>query len=149
MHDWQTPCGSAGYNSHHVLMKRCTYSTNDVLLNVDGTETFSIFVVVTSLPSGWTADKYLPASYRARPKQRAWSVRREMAVVLQGSMHWPGGLPPLETVISSRNSQKWKMKASCHRLTQKHPAARVSANATSRPRPGRRDGGAILAGSAS
>ncbi|KAK2876130.1 hypothetical protein Q8A67_020226 [Cirrhinus molitorella] len=50
------------------------------------------------------------------------------------------GLPPLETVISSRNSQKWKMKASCHRLTRKHPAVRVSANATSRPRPERETG---------
>ncbi|KAK9965889.1 hypothetical protein ABG768_004955 [Culter alburnus] len=60
------------------------------------------------------------------------------------------GLPPLETVISSRNSQKWKMKASCHRLTQKHPSVRVSANATSRPRPEReRDRAAILTGSAS
>ncbi|CAM4711863.1 unnamed protein product [Leuciscus chuanchicus] len=40
------------------------------------------------------------------------------------------GLPPLETVISSRNSQKWKMKASCHRLTQKHRAGDLNGSST-------------------
>lgn len=66
-----------------------------------------------------------------RQKELAWRGRSKMAVVLQGSVGWAGGLlPPRDCHFLPGIHKSEKMKALCHQLTPKHPDSPYSLSPT-------------------